>query len=149
MGTVTFDLQTTYALDGFSFWNFNGNHNTFGIDEVTISTSTDGNTYNPLQNITGAIAFNATTGEGNFAIGANEAFTPVQQYTSTITNARYVQFNVTSNYGASFFSFSEAQLSGTPTPVPLETDALPVVVSTAFLAGGLWIKRRRKIKIDQ
>jgi hypothetical protein len=28
-------------------------------------------------------------------------------------------------------------------PVPLETDALPVVASAAFMAGGLWWKRRR------
>ncbi|MFN5513297.1 MAG: hypothetical protein ACK5CA_00710 [Cyanobacteriota bacterium] len=29
------------------------------------------------------------------------------------------------------------------TPVPLETDALPVVGSAVFMAGGLWWKRRR------
>jgi hypothetical protein len=28
------------------------------------------------------------------------------------------------------------------TPVPLETDALPIVFSAAFLGGGLWLKRR-------
>jgi len=28
-------------------------------------------------------------------------------------------------------------------PVPLETDALPVVVGAAFMAGGLWWKKKR------
>ncbi len=31
----------------------------------------------------------------------------------------------------------------TPTPVPLESDALPIVGAAAFMAGGLWFKRRR------
>ena len=144
-GTVTFDFQTTYALDGFSFWNFNGLQNTAGINGVTISTSTDGTTYNPLQNITGATTFNATTGAGNFAIGTSSGTIPVQSYTSAITNARYLRFNVTSNYGfPQAFGFSEAQFSGTPAAVPWETDALPMIGSTVFFACGVWIKRRRK-----
>lgn len=31
-----------------------------------------------------------------------------------------------------------------PAPVPLETDALPIVISSAFMAGGLWLRRRHK-----
>ncbi len=29
------------------------------------------------------------------------------------------------------------------TPVPLESDALPIVVSGLFMAGGVWFKRKR------
>jgi hypothetical protein len=31
------------------------------------------------------------------------------------------------------------------TAVPLETDAVPVVASAAFMAGGIWWKRRRQL----
>ncbi|MFN5515549.1 MAG: hypothetical protein ACK5CA_12615 [Cyanobacteriota bacterium] len=33
--------------------------------------------------------------------------------------------------------------SVTATPVPLESDALPIVGAAAFMAGGLWFKRHR------
>lgn len=34
-------------------------------------------------------------------------------------------------------------LNATATPVPLETDALPVVVGAVFMAGGIWWKKKR------
>jgi hypothetical protein len=37
--------------------------------------------------------------------------------------------------------FSQGNFSATP--VPLESDALPIVGSVVFMAGGLWFKRRR------
>jgi hypothetical protein len=42
-------------------------------------------------------------------------------------------------------SFNEFITSGslTATPVPLESDALPIVGAVAFMAGGMWFKRRR------
>jgi hypothetical protein len=49
--------------------------------------------------------------------------------------------------GSSYGNFT----GGTPfvlgnyslTPVPLETDALPIVVGAAFMAGGIWWKKKR------
>ncbi|MBJ7901108.1 MAG: hypothetical protein GC158_14590 [Cyanobacteria bacterium RI_101] len=32
------------------------------------------------------------------------------------------------------------------TPVPLETDALPVIISAGFMGGGVWLKRRKNTK---
>jgi hypothetical protein len=40
-------------------------------------------------------------------------------------------------------AYDNLTLNGTATPVPFESDALPVVGSAAFMAGGLWWKRRR------
>lgn len=42
--------------------------------------------------------------------------------------------------GGSIGTFSATQQA---TPVPLESDALPILGSVAFMAGGLWWKRKR------
>ncbi|MFM1843295.1 MAG: hypothetical protein RLZZ490_2037, partial [Cyanobacteriota bacterium] len=45
---------------------------------------------------------------------------------------------ITENFDTVFSAnFSEA------TPVPLESDALPIVGSALFMAGGLWWKKKR------
>jgi hypothetical protein len=60
------------------------------------------------------------------------------------------QFSVAANQPITVTASNPASGSGilqinqlTVTPVPFESDALPVVGSAAFMAGGLWWKRRR------
>ncbi|MBJ7901501.1 MAG: hypothetical protein GC158_16645 [Cyanobacteria bacterium RI_101] len=65
----------------------------------------------------------------------------VQGNTVNFTGSYIRQISV-DNAGQSISG--EASISnGTATPVPLETDALPILGSAAFMAGGLWFKRRR------
>ena len=42
-GNITFNLNGSYSLAGFSFWNFNGQR-TVGIKGVTVQASTNGTT---------------------------------------------------------------------------------------------------------
>jgi len=41
-----------------------------------------------------------------------------------------------------------ASLSMTAQPVPLESDALPIISAAVFMAGGVWWKRRRAKDIN-
>ena len=46
-GNITFNLNDTYNLAGFSFWNYNGG-NDIGIQGVTIQSSTDGTNFTTI-----------------------------------------------------------------------------------------------------
>ena len=55
----------------------------------------------------------------------------------------YTRGIVVNSEGASAAIEENITPAGTATPVPLESDALPVVGAAAFMAGSLWFKRRR------
>ncbi len=84
---LTFDLKGTYTLTGMSVWNFN-NTNSIGINEVSISTSLDGTTFNVLGG--------APT---NFEKGALNAIENAQQFSWNAIDASYVKFEIASNHG--------------------------------------------------
>jgi hypothetical protein len=107
-GQVTFDLHGSYMLVGMSVWNFNG-LNLFGVQGVSVSTSTDGMTFTSLAG-----------GPTTFAEGALAASEAPQQFTFSVT-AAFVRFDITSNYGLpGNTGLSEVAFDGTlvPTAVP-------------------------------
>jgi hypothetical protein len=89
---------------------------------------------------------------GNFsavaAVGGNNTIQS-QVFTFATTNTRYIQMNITSNAGGSFSGLNEVAFGGSATPVPWETDALPVVGATLFFAGGVWAKRKLAKPLDK
>jgi hypothetical protein len=129
---ITFNLNGTYSLAGFSLWNFNGN-NTVGVNGVNILTSTDGT--------------NFTTVAGTptqFAIGADTAPEAPELFSFAPVTASYVQFQVLSNYGFTFFGnatgLSEVQFdSASATAVP---EPVTIFGTLMGLGGGEALKRR-------
>lgn len=138
-GNITFNLGGSYTLTGFTFWNRSGvsTGNQSGINGVTILTSTDNVLYTAL---TGAPT--------NFTRGVTNASPqPPQTFTFSPTDASYVRFAVSSNYGSTRFTgFSEVQFDGTAaTPVPFDFDPSLGVVGLGVVFGiNKWRKNRSK-----
>jgi hypothetical protein len=57
--------------------------------------------------------------------------------------------NITSNAGGALAGMSEVAFRESATPVPWETDALPVIGSVLFFAGGVWAKRKLAKPLDK
>lgn len=130
-GNITFNLNGTYSLAGFSFWNFNGN-NQVGINGVTVQSSTDGTNFSTIAD--------APT---QFAIGTFADVTPPEIVSFSPVTASYVRFVVTSNYGATVTGFSEVQFDGTPV-TPAATPEPGTVLGLLAIGGGLVATRRRR-----
>jgi len=125
-GNITFNLNGSYSLTGFSFWNLNNPGNTAGIKDVTVQSSTNGTTWTTIAG--------APT---QFAIAANAPQSPEQFSFSPVT-ASFVRFVVASNWGFSGATgFSEVQFDGTPVPEPSALLAL-----LAFGLGGVSLRKR-------
>ena len=126
-GNITFNLNGSYSLAGFSFWNFNRDIFSGGIKDVTVQSSTDGTTWTT---IAGAPV--------QFAIAANAPIAPEVISFSPVT-ASFVRFVVASNWGFSSSGFSEVQFDGTPTPVPEPSSLLALL---AFGLAGVGFRKR-------
>ncbi|MFN6272291.1 MAG: discoidin domain-containing protein [Microcystis sp.] len=128
-GNVTFNLNGSYSLAGFSFWNLNNPGNTAGIKDVTVQSSTNGTTWTT---IAGAPV--------QFAIAANAAIPPAVYSFSPVT-ASFVRFVVASNWGwtGPNTGFSEVQFNGTPIPVPEPSSLLALL---AFGLAGVGFRKR-------
>ncbi|NCQ90202.1 MAG: discoidin domain-containing protein [Microcystis aeruginosa LG11-05] len=124
-GNITFNLNGSYSLAGFSFWNFNGQR-TIGIKGVTVQSSTDGTTWTT---IAGAPV--------QFAIASNAPIPPAVYSFSPVT-ASFVRFVVASNWGLSSSGFSEVQFDGTPIPVPEPSSLLALL---AFGLAGVGLRK--------
>ncbi len=128
---ITFNLNGTYNLDGFSLWNFNGD-NTIGVNGVNVLTSTDGTNFNTF--------IGAPT---QFAIGANNAPESPEQFSFAPVTASYVRFQILNNHGfpTNFVGLSEVQFNSAPvaTAVP---EPVTIFGTLMGLGGGAALKRR-------
>lgn len=127
-GSITFDLGSLFSLDGFSFWNQNaggpGPTGSTGLALVDVLYSADDIAYSAWFSDT----FTRITTGG----GGPQLFNPVD------VNARYVRFNVRSNWGdASQSGFAEVQFNSATVPEP----ATLVLFGVAL--AGLGLARRR------
>jgi hypothetical protein len=131
-GNITFNLNRTYSLAGFSLWNFNA-FSVLGVKDVNVLTSTDGTNFT---SVTGAPT--------QFAIGSESAPESPEQFSFAPVTASYVRFQVLSNYGSSYATgLSEVQFDGTlaATAVP---EPFTILGTLTGLGGGAALKRRLK-----
>ena len=132
-GQITFDLNGSYSLGGFSFWNLNGpmGSSLSGIRMVTVQSSTDGSSF---YDILGAPT--------EFARGVDGPQPPEVFSFPTPVTASHVRFVVGSNWGAEYVTgFSEVQFdAASPAAVPEPTGIVGLLaIGGAFLT----TKRRR------
>ncbi len=117
-GNITFDLNGSYSLTGFSFWNYNRTNFDRGIKDVTVQSSIDGTTWTTIAG--------APT---QFAIASNNPILPKVFSFSPVT-ASFVRFVVDSNWQTGTptnTGFSEVQFNGTKIPEPSSLLALLAV----------------------
>ncbi|WP_041804259.1 PEP-CTERM domain protein [Microcystis aeruginosa] len=126
-GTITFNLNGSYNLSGFTFWNLGGSSAELtrqGIKNVTIQYSNNGGT--TWSTLSGApIVF----AQGTFGSPATSQ-TP-QQFSFASVAATNVRFTNLSNFGGftspstnNRIGFSEIQFAGTEIPEPSSLLAL-------------------------
>jgi F5/8 type C domain len=129
-GNITFNLNGTYSLAGFSLWNYNA-ASAFGVKDVNVLTSTDGGTFT-------SVAGSPT----QFAVGATFAPEAPEQFSFAPVTASYVRFQVLSNYGSFLTGLSEVQFnSASATSVP---EPFTILGTLTGLGGGAALKRRLK-----
>ena len=134
-GFVTFDLGASYDVNALALWTLQSG-NTNAVRNFSLYADTDANTSS------------LGTLLGNFS-AVNAAGTPSatqsQVFNFATTNTRYIQMNITSNAGGALAGMSEVAFQ----EVPWETDALPVIGSALFFAGGVWAKRKLAKPLDK
>ena len=94
-GNITFNLNGSYSLAGFSFWNFNGQR-TIGIKGVTVQSSTNGTTFTTIAGAPTQFAIAATS---------SAAVNPETFSFSSPVTASFVRFVVASNWDSIAFTF--------------------------------------------
>jgi hypothetical protein len=127
-GTIDFDLHGSYELSALTVWNFNGANNTFGVKELQILTSTDGNNFSSLA---GAPLL--------FAMGANNASEAEEGFFFPAVTASYVRFNILSNWGGQYVGLAEVAFDPLPVPEP------SVLALLGIGAAALLARRRRRV----
>jgi hypothetical protein len=138
-GFVTFDLGASYDVNALALWAI-ASANINAVRGFSLYADTDADT-NSLGSLIGSFSAVAAVGDNNTIQS--------QVFTFATTNTRYIQMNITSNAGGSFSGLNEVAFGGSATPVPWETDALPVVGATLFFAGGVWAKRKLAKPLDK
>jgi len=127
--TLDFDLGGLYTLDNTFVWNYNWDVRLDrGTETLTILTSVDGINY-------------STVGGFSLPQGTGTAL-PAETLSLGGTLARYVRFNLTSNYGdPAYLGLSEVQFNGSSSSLPEPASA--ILVLTGLAGGALWRLRRR------
>jgi hypothetical protein len=130
-GQVNFDLHGTYTLLGMSVWNYNFD-NRFGVQGVSVSTSTDGVTFTPLAG-----------GPTTFSQGAFRASEGPQRFAFGPVTAAFVRFDISSNYSAGRHTgLSEVAFDGTA--VTTGAPAPPTLLLGLVGAGVTSVARLRR-----
>jgi hypothetical protein len=130
-GLIDFDLHGSYALTTLAIWNFNGSINNYGVQGLTISSSTDGLSYTALAG--------APT---HFAMGANNTSELAEIFSLGVaTTASFVRFNVGSTYGGPAAAMSEVMFDTTPIATVPEPYSLALIGAALT---GLGLTRRRR-----
>ena len=121
-GTITFNLNGSYNLGGFTFWNLGGSSQTLtrqGIKDVTIEYSSNGGT--AWSTLIGAPTSFA---QGTFG-SPTPTNQPAQQFSFASVAATHVRFTNLSNFGGftdpnhNRIGFSEIQFAKVPEPSAL------------------------------
>jgi len=126
-GTITFNLNGSYNLSGFTFWNLGGGSEELtrqGINNVTIEYSNNGGT--TWSTLSGAPSMFAQGTSGSPATSQ-----VAQQFSFASVAATNVRFTNLSNFGGftdpgtqNRIGFSEIQFAGTKIPEPSSLLAL-------------------------
>jgi hypothetical protein len=126
-GTITFNLNDSYHLSGFTFWNLGGSSDDLtrqGINSVTIQYSNNGGT-------TWSTLSGAPTSFTQGTFGSTPTSQVAQQFSFASVAATNVRFTNLSNFGGftdpgtqNRIGFSEIQFAGTKIPEPSSLLAL-------------------------
>jgi len=139
-GTITFNLNGSYNLGGFSFWNLGGTSSALthqGIKNVTIQYSTDGINFTTIAGAPTSFA------QGAFSVVGAPTAQSVQNFSFASVAATHVRFTNLSNFGGltsgvnDRIGFSEIQFQGTKIPEPSASVAL-----LAFGLAGVGLRKR-------
>jgi hypothetical protein len=135
-GNITFNLNGSYSLAGFSFWNFNGQR-TVGIKGVTVQASTNGTTFTTIAGAPTQFAIAATS---------SAAVNPETFSFSSPVTASFVRFVVASNWDSiNGTGFSEVQFNRTPDQPP-QLQSVPesssLLALLAFGLAGVGLRKR-------
>jgi F5/8 type C domain len=130
--TLTFDLGSVYALTNTSIWNYGGGccGTDRNVKELDILLSTDGTNYNSL---------------GMFSLSNPTTAFFGADIIGLAGNARYVRFDVLSNYGGlSFTGLSEVQFNGQAVSAVPETATWLMMIAGIGVVGSLARRRRQR-----
>jgi hypothetical protein len=102
-GTIDFDLGGQFMVEGLSFWNNNApGPGATGVQGVIVSSSPDGITYTPIP------------GSPTIFAQVMSPTTPAETFAFTPVYAKFIRFEVTSNYNdpGSLIGFAEVAFTG-------------------------------------
>jgi F5/8 type C domain len=129
---ITFNLNGTYSLAGFSLWNAPW---IIGVKGVNVLTSTDGTNFTTVAG--------APTEFARGVDNTNIESTLPEQFSFDPVTASYVRFQVLNSHGTPVAGLSEVQFnSDSATSVP---EPLTILGTLTGLGGGAILKRRLKV----
>ena len=134
--TVVFDLGANYDLSNAYIWQFNQDNSGApkGAKDLSILTSADNITFTPSSTI------QLTEAPLNAGGTSSPVAAQVFSLSGVADNTRYVEFDITSNYGFNGATgLSEVKFAGTPAAPTPE----PASLAAVAVAGLAALRRRR------